>query len=83
MLRRSSSRLLNALPPEDRADLQRWRRMMLQLPSVRMDLILTTQEALRCSCYENDEVLDATVQRLGDELARLSHRTTIASPSQP
>ena len=57
--------------------------MMLQLPSVRMDLILATQEALRCSCYENDEVMDTTIQRLGDELARLCRPTTYTLPSQP
>jgi len=68
MQTKNSLRRLELQTPEDRADLQRWRDLILQLPPVRMDRVLTTRDALKLGCYEEDGALDVTILRLSEEL---------------
>ncbi len=74
-------RRLDLQTPEDRTDLQRWRDLILRLPSVRMDRVLTTRDALKLGCYEEDGALDVTILRLSEELGVLSRQATDASPN--
>ncbi len=74
-------RRLDLQTPEDRTDLQRWRDLILRLPPVRMDRVLTTRDALKLGCYEEDGAMDVTILRLSEELGVLSRRSTDASPN--
>ena len=73
-------RRLDLQTPEDRTDLQRWRDLILRLPPVRMDRVLTTRDALKLGCYEEDGALDVTIRRLSEELGVLSRQSPDASP---
>lgn len=74
-------RRLDLQTPQDRADLQRWRDLILRLPPVRMDRVLTTRDALKLGCYDEDGAFDVTIRRLGEELGVLCRRTPDASPN--
>ena len=74
MQTKNSLRRLDLQSPEDRADLQRWRDLILQLPPVRMDRVLTTRDALQLGCYEEDGALDVTIRRLSEEFGLLDRQ---------
>ncbi|MCH7884360.1 MAG: hypothetical protein IIC01_03835 [Planctomycetes bacterium] len=78
---KNSLRRIDLQTPEDRADLQRWRDLILQHPPVRMDRVLTTRDALKLGCYDEDGAFDVTIRRLGEELGVLSRHTPDAFPN--
>lgn len=81
MQTKNSLRRLDLQTPEDRADLQRWRDLILQLPPVRMDRVLTTRDALKLGCYEEDGALDVTILRLSEEFGLPDRRASDATPN--
>jgi hypothetical protein len=59
--------------PETAADefskqLDRWRRMILDLPAVRAEKIAAARAAINRQAYDDDQVLSETVARLTEDL---------------
>jgi hypothetical protein len=55
-----------------RGELDRWKRLIEDLPEVRLDKVCTTRALLAENGYDDDRIIDETVRRLSDELG-ISH----------
>ena len=53
------------------AELERWKRILDQLPSARLEKVRATRSALERNRYDDEEVLNETASRLYAELGVL------------
>ncbi len=51
--------------------LEYWKRRLRELPDLRVEKVRRTRDALARQRYDREEVLDATVDRVGNELGVL------------
>ncbi len=55
-------------------DLQRWKRLLRELPVVRVEKVIAVREALRHARYDTEAILAETISRVGNEIGILSRR---------
>lgn len=53
------------------AEVEHWIKQVRDLPDLRLDKVLASRTAIRHDQYDDDAVLDATVERLYGELGEL------------
>lgn len=56
-----------SLVPDD-AEMERWHEIVRAAPDVRLDRVLATREALRNNRYDDPDILEYTVQCVGNDL---------------
>lgn len=62
------------------AELERWKRILDQLPAARLEKVRATRSAMERECYDDEEVLNETASRLSAELGVLC-REAAAKPN--
>jgi hypothetical protein len=55
-------------------DLQRWKRILQELPVVRVEKVIAVREALRHARYDTEAILAETISRVGNDVGILSRR---------
>ena len=51
--------------------LSHWKQRLRELPDVRVEKVQSVRGAILSSCYESDQVLESTLQRLSNEVGVL------------
>ena len=60
--------------------LEQWKQRLRELPEVRVDKVQSVRGALQQSKYEDEQVLDSTVQRLSNDVGVLCRKDAFAGP---
>ena len=58
------------------ADLSHWHEILKSMPDIRLDRVLATRDALKFNRYDDENILDETVNRLQDEFDSLCRETS-------
>ena len=58
--------------------LEHWKQRLRELPEMRLDKVQSVRGALEQSSYENEQVLDSTVQRLSNDVGVLCRKDSSA-----
>lgn len=74
MLRQTKRTQRHEAKEDPGVDLQRWKRVLRELPAVRVEKVIAVREALRHACYDTEAILDETVSRVGNDVGILSRR---------
>ena len=58
------------------ADISRWQDILRNMPDIRLDRVLATRDALKFNRYDDEHILDETVNRLQDEFVSLCRESS-------
>lgn len=58
--------------------LSHWKQRLRELPEVRVEKVQSVRGAIQSGCYESDQMLESTVQRLSNEVGVLCRKDSSA-----
>ncbi len=68
-------------PDTGEEDVSRWVRAVHRLPVVRVEKVIAARDALRRHCYDNEQILAQTVERLSNDVGVLCRREWSLDPA--
>ena len=72
---------MDSIPSRLRAGgpaLSHWKQRLRELPEVRVEKVQSVRGAIRCSCYESEQVLEGTLQQLSNDVGVLCRKDSSA-----
>ncbi|MEK6800264.1 MAG: hypothetical protein AABZ12_14995 [Planctomycetota bacterium] len=69
--RQFTRNIADASEQQAHGNLDRWKRLIQELPPVRDDKVQAVRSALSRGAYDTDETVDETVRRLGEDIGAM------------